>query len=69
MKIEEKIKSMLKVMSEGIYEKERLCKARAEAKFTWIMPSRSQRCIYMNEIARHITAKDYEHARIDRRGY
>ena len=26
---------------------ERLCKARAEAKFTWIMPSRSQRCIYM----------------------
>ena len=28
---------------------ERLCKARAEAKFTWIMPSRSQRCIYMND--------------------
>ena len=27
---------------------ERLCKVRAEAKFTWIMPSRSQRCIYMN---------------------
>ena len=25
-------------------EIERLCKARAEAKFTWIMPSRSQRC-------------------------
>ena len=45
MKIEEKIKSMLKVMSEGIYEKERLCKAIAEAKFTWIMPSRRQRCI------------------------
>ena len=29
------------------HSKERLCKARAEAKFTWIMPSRSQRCIYM----------------------
>ena len=29
--------------------KQRLCKARAEAKFTWIMPSRSQRCIYMND--------------------
>ena len=28
--------------------KQRLCKARAEAKFTWIMPSRRQRCIYMN---------------------
>ena len=27
---------------------QRLCKARAEAKFTWIMPSRRQRCIYMN---------------------
>ena len=26
---------------------ERLCKARAEAKFAWIMPSRSQRCIYI----------------------
>ena len=24
---------------------QRLCKARAEAKFTWIMPSRRQRCI------------------------
>ena len=29
---------------------ERLCKARAEAKFTWIIPSRRQRCIYMNLI-------------------
>ena len=33
---------------------ERLCKARAEAKFTWIMPSRSQRCIYMNATAASI---------------
>ena len=31
---------------------QRLCKARAEAKFTWIMPSRRQRCIYMNVCAR-----------------
>ena len=29
---------------------ERLCKARAEAKFTWIMPSRRQRCIYMKRL-------------------
>ena len=50
-------------------ENERLCKARAEAKFTWIMPSRRQTSVKTNEIARHITAKDYEHARIDRRGY
>ena len=27
---------------------ERLCKASAETKFTWAMPSRRQRCIYMN---------------------
>ena len=26
-------------------ENERLCKASAEAKFTWTMPSRRQRCI------------------------
>ena len=31
-------------------ENERLCKARAEAKFTWIMPSRRQRCIYMKRL-------------------
>ena len=30
-----------------IFQSERLCKASAEAKFTWTMPSRSQRCIYM----------------------
>ena len=29
---------------------QRLCKARAEAKFTWIMPSRRQRCIYMKRL-------------------
>ena len=29
---------------------QRLCKARAEAKFTWIMPSRRQRCIYMKHL-------------------
>ena len=28
--------------------KERLCKASAEAKLTWTMPSRRQRCMYMN---------------------
>ena len=32
---------------EKVHLYERLCKARAEAKFTWIMPSRSQMCIYM----------------------
>ena len=34
-------------------ENERLCKARAKAKFTWIMPSAAEnvkkRCIYMNK--------------------
>ena len=29
----------------------------------------AKRLLKTNEIARHITAKDYEHARIDRRGY
>ena len=29
-----------------------MCKARAEAKFTWIMPSRRQRCIYMNDFVK-----------------
>ena len=28
---------------------ERLCKASAEAKFTWIMQSRNQRCMNMSE--------------------
>ena len=37
----------------GCKTKERLCKARAEAKVTWIMPSRSQRCIYMNAAKLH----------------
>ena len=57
-----------------------LCRAAANfrasecrAELVRAMPSAAEnvkkRCIYMNEIARHITAKDYEHARIDRRGY
>ena len=44
----EKIVIQLLQACDAMYENERLCKASAETKFTWAMPSRRQRCIYMN---------------------
>ena len=37
--------------------KQRLCKARAEAKFTWIMPSRSQTSVENELLIMHILQK------------
>ena len=45
----EKIVIQLLQACDAMYENERLCKASAETKFTWAMPSRRQRCIYMND--------------------